>query len=165
MTPRIRIAVMLTAFLAAAPHVHAQAKPISTAGPVPFHTGVEVTRDVSANQPFSFLDATLRDAVPVGKRLVVEYVSVRVESVTAFLTPALTTCQLRGNLNGVGVEQLIPVVIGENPIDRTVTHFTGGQQLTMYLDAGPIIMSCSADDGNNKLFHLVANVTGQLISN
>ena len=158
MTTRTRIALMFTAGLTAAPQVHAQRH-----AAIPFHASAvgDATLDETLTGVFS-------GEVPVGKRLVVQHVSLIVLAAEITEELVLASCMITGtgldsNGNAQAVSHFIPLTSRLNLAARRGS-LTGGGPLTMRLEAGPISMACSSGADRQNLTFLEAHLSGELVS-
>jgi hypothetical protein len=179
MTTRVRTVMKLTAafavlaaFVGAAPPLHAQSKPSSSAR-IPFFSDA-VGEPLNEREDTQI--AVFKDEVPAGKRLVVQFVSVSGRgSVT--LTDndppeelIFAKCHITGR--GIGVDSsgnprlvrhLLPLVSRRIPSQGTET-FTAAAEVTIYLEPGPHGVLCSSGSSGSRFGGLEAFVTGELVS-
>ena len=155
---RIRIALMFAAAVVAAPEVQAQSK-----APIPFHASAAggATLDETQTGVFS-------EEVPVGKRLVVQHVSLNVLGLDITEELVLANCLITGrgldsNGNAQAVSHFIPLASRLNLAAKRES-LTGGGQLTMHLEAGPISVTCSSGVGGQNVAALQAHLSGELVA-
>ena len=158
MMTRMRIALMFTAVLAAVPQVHAQRN-----AAIPFHASA--AGDVAVEET---LIGVFSEEVPVGKRLVVQHVSLNVFGTDITEELVLASCLITGrgldsNGNPQAVSHFIPLTSRLNLAARRES-LTGGGPLTMRLEAGPVSVTCSSGADRQNLTSLQAHLSGELVS-
>jgi hypothetical protein len=130
---------------------------------IPFHTSA-VNLDGNGRPDIA---ADFRDAIPAGKRLVVQHVSLILSGFVQFNPVIGAFCQISGQRFGVGgngfTEHFIPLTVQQGTSGGS---FAAGQAIVMNLDGGTsgsnISMSCSG--GNSVTSQLHAELEGLLIT-
>jgi hypothetical protein len=175
MTLATRIALAFGIALASAPRLHGQNKPTpSTPDTIPFQTSAFQQAPPHRESP-DFMDTIFRDSIPVGKRLIVQHVSVNFFAVGVTEPVVGAQCVIqalerepRGSFDFVA--HFIPLSIQQNLTRKTVSY-TGGQAITAYMEAGQtqaIQLQCFGGipaffDGTTTA-RLQAQLTGLLVN-
>jgi hypothetical protein len=158
MMTKVQMALAMAAVVFAAPQAEAQRK-----ASIPFHVSA-----VSNTPATETLSGVFSEEVPVGKRLVVEHLSLLVFSLDVTEELSLANCMITGRgLDSKGgpqdVQHFIPLVTQGNLATRRVS-LTGGGPLTMRLEAGPISVTCSSGSDGQNLAVLQAHLSGELVT-
>ena len=151
---KIRLAAIFAVAIVVAPAAFAQGGKNAPAAPIPYHSfvgGDSLNLSVGANADVP---------VPAGKRLIVEYVSLFLDTPTATVQSYMN-CQIRGlGPNATERAHYIPVQDRSNGINST--RYTGAGPVKMYLEAGDVDMYC--DSGTNGFsLSLRGWISGQLV--
>jgi hypothetical protein len=157
MMTRTWIALMFTAVLVAGPQVHAQRR-----AAIPFHASAVDGGGVET------LTGIFSQEVPVGKRLLVQHVSLNILALDIAEELVLANCFITGkgtdsNGNVQDVTHFLPLTSRLNLAARRES-LTGGGPLTMRLDAGPVSVTCSSGADRQNLSSLQAHLSGELVS-
>jgi hypothetical protein len=101
-------------------------------------------------------------------RLVVEHISLLFNTDQISSDVFQARCFIFGNGRDLSgnpqtVRHLIPLTARGNPTTDLKQVFTGGEQLTMHLEAGQISVLCSSGTGGQKLSGLEAYISGELV--
>ena len=163
MSRKVWIAVMAGGLLTTVREAHAQNKGVSTA-PVPVQITLPITAFTQTGETVSSLFA---QEVPAGKRLIVQHLSVSfvVQNVTEQL--AFASCEISGkSLDVNGTEQaarhIIPLT-SQLEVGGGVEGFSAGQEMTWYVEPGPMSLSCRAGFQGLVSSGLQGNISGTLI--
>jgi hypothetical protein len=164
MSRKVWIAVISAGLLTTAHEAQAQNnKPVSSA-PVP----VQITLPITAfTQTGETVSSVFAQDVPAGKRLIVQHLSVSfvIQNVTEEL--AFASCEITGtslDVNGTeqGAKHIIPLT---SRLDAAggVEGFSAGQEMTWYVEPGPIRLICRAGFQGLVSSGLQGNISGTLI--
>ena len=125
---------------------------------IPFHTRA-VNLEGNGRPDIA---ANFVDSIPAGKRLVVQYVSLKFDGSTSLSPVSGAVCEIDGSGFGLGANGFFRHFIPLNVQQSTAASFTAGQALTLNLNSGAITISCSG--GNSVASQLFAELTGLLIT-
>ena len=148
------IPLALMTVLVATPQDHGQNK-----APIPFHASA------GGDAP---LPVVFSQEVPVGKRLVVQHLSLNAFGLNITEELVLASCLVSGsgldsNGNAQDVSHFILLNSSLNLATKRAS-LNGGGPLTMYLEAGPIRVTCNSGADRQDLVSLQAHLSGELVS-